>query len=419
MRPRRLAALIALTAAATLPARAADIVEQIAATVPQHAHSYAETMTVLQQLHGTERVRCWKIGTTPQGRTIAMAVAHDPQQNPRGLRRLMVIARQHGNEPAGTEASLALLRHLSSGEGRAESALLRHLALLVVPMANPDGAARSRRRNANGADLNRDWAGLTQPETRAIEAAFDEWRPHAVIDLHELPASSSKPSYQENFVETIASCGSLPAALGTNCERTSGQVSVWMGRYGIPLNCYYDTPGDDVRLCHRHFGLTRGVPAFLFESKTGRGRSLRERARYHILGMLVVANQVAYHHDEEPGAVQMAAAPVVDPAESVPQPPRRTSVALGDPQPAAADGRMLLSAHVVDGEDDFAYVTFEVGGRMVALTNAAPYEYALDTATCPAGAVEVAARAHDSAGRCIATDLRTMTLAAPAATLGE
>jgi len=410
---KRLAALTILLACAAWPA-GAEIVADIAGLVPRQAHSYAEVMAALQELHATERVRCWSLGTTHEGRTVAMAVVHDPEHDPRSLRKLLIIARQHGNEPAGSEAALALLRHFAAGEGQAERALLRRVALMIVPMANPDGASRSQRRNGAGVDLNRDWASLSQPETQAIEGAFLEWRPDVVIDLHELPAASSKSSYQENFVETIASCQALPAVLGASCGRTSAQISVWMKRYGIPLNCYYDTPGDDVRLCHRHFGLHHLVPSYLFESKTGRGRSLPERAAYHILGALVIANQLAYHHDEPLQPVQMAAtpAPAAEP-ESAPAPEARlTTVMLGEPEPdAGREGRTLLWADV-EGNDEFAYLTFELNGRVLVLSNREPYSYSLDPATCPEGPVEIAARAYDGSGRCIAGDRRTVTIVA-------
>ncbi|MGC9319650.1 MAG: hypothetical protein ACP5KN_16585, partial [Armatimonadota bacterium] len=54
------AALIAvLLAVATAPAGAGDIVDAITARVPRHPHSYAEVMAALQELHLTDRVRCW------------------------------------------------------------------------------------------------------------------------------------------------------------------------------------------------------------------------------------------------------------------------------------------------------------------------------------------------------------------------
>ncbi|MGI5816841.1 MAG: DUF2817 domain-containing protein [Armatimonadota bacterium] len=412
---------IIVACAAILPAQA-DIVAEIAARVPSQPHSYAEMMSAMQTMHETDRVHCSSVGVTRQGRHIAMAVVADPEYDPRQLRKLLIIARQHGNEPAGTEAALALLKHFTESEGRAERALLRHVALLVIPMVNPDGASRSSRGNAAGVDLNRDWVARTQPETQAVETVFRDWQADAVIDLHELPASSSKAIYQENFIETMGTHSNLPEVVTASCGRTSGQISTWMKRYGIPLNAYFNGASSDRRLAHRHFGLNHGVSSYLFESKTGRGRSLRDRATYHVLGMLVVANQLAYHYPGgEAPTLQVAAAPdVACEVEQAPEPaPPVTRVQLGDPAPdTRREGRTLLWAEV-ESTEDFAYLTFELDGRMLVLTNQAPWEYSLDPAICPEGPVEVAARAYDASGRCVATDSRTMTLVQPGATLGE
>lgn len=418
---KRRCALIIVAVCLAWPA-GAEIVADIVGLVPRQSHSYAQVMATLQELHATPRVSCWSLGTTRGGRKIPMAVVCAPDADARALRKLMIIARQHGNEPAGTEAAMALLRHFATTEGRAETALLERVALLIIPMANPDGAVAGRRANGAGVDLNRDWSALSQPETRAIEGAFLEWRPDVVIDLHELPAYSSKPSYQENFVETIGSHSALPATLSLNCGRASGQLSVWMRRYGIPLNVYYDTPGDDTRLCHRHFGLKHQVPSFLFESKTGAGRDLAQRCAYHVLGVLVIANQLAYHYNEALPPVQMASVPPAQPTPAVEPPspePRRTTVTLGEPGPdEARDGRVVLSAEVTPDEE-FAYLTFELNGRVLVLTNRAPWQYSLDAGACPEGPVRITARAYDYSGRCLASDERTVTIVTPGAHLGE
>ena len=52
-------------------------------------------------------------------------------------------------------------------------------------MMNPDGAEAGTRRNAAGADLNRDHIALEQPETQALHRVVRRVRPHVAVDSHE------------------------------------------------------------------------------------------------------------------------------------------------------------------------------------------------------------------------------------------
>ena len=93
-----------------------------------------------------------------------------------------LIGQQHGNEPAGGEAMLALAKALSDGE---LTPLLDALSIVIVPRANPDGAAASQRENANGFDINRDHGLLTQPEVKLLHGLVRQVPPALVIDAHE------------------------------------------------------------------------------------------------------------------------------------------------------------------------------------------------------------------------------------------
>ena len=66
---------------------------------------------------------------------------------------IWLIGQQHGNEPAGGEAMLALASALAQGE---LAPLLAKVSVVIVPRANVDGAAADRRVLASGADPNRD-----------------------------------------------------------------------------------------------------------------------------------------------------------------------------------------------------------------------------------------------------------------------
>jgi hypothetical protein len=129
-----------------------------------------------------------KLGLTQQGRDIPYLVfTAEGLRDAAAIRALgrpivWLIGQQHGNEPAGGEAMLALAHALAGGE---LAGLLDRITVVIVPRANPDGAAAFRRTTANGLDMNRDYILLSLPETRAIETKAAELPPDIIIDAHE------------------------------------------------------------------------------------------------------------------------------------------------------------------------------------------------------------------------------------------
>jgi hypothetical protein len=101
--------------------------------------------------------------------------------------RLLFLGQQHGNEPAGGAALLALVHAIAADPER----LPADTELWVVPQVNPDGAAAGSRRNGADVDLNRDHLTLSQPETRAIHALARRIRPDVVVDGHEFGRDSA------------------------------------------------------------------------------------------------------------------------------------------------------------------------------------------------------------------------------------
>jgi Zinc carboxypeptidase len=100
---------------------------------------------------------------------------------------LWFIGLQHGNEPAGGEAMMALAAMLADGELKP---FLDRVSVVVVPRANPDGAAAFTRATASRADLNRDHILLTLPESAALHAKLIALPPDVVIDAHEFSVAN-------------------------------------------------------------------------------------------------------------------------------------------------------------------------------------------------------------------------------------
>lgn len=390
-----------------LASASSDILSDICRQSPPAGRSYAGVVNDLHSLQSNPRVTLDCAGRSTQGRNLPIAIVRDPSVPLENLVRVFIIARQHGSEEAGTTASLALVRYFANSDDTLAKDLLRQMALIVIPVANPDGMSVSRRANSGGVDLNRDWYTFSQPETRAIAAAVRKYHPHALIDMHELPAASSKPAYHDNFIQTIGKSARLPVELSKDCATTSARLESWMGQCRIPVSVYYDTPGDSLNLCHRYFGLNCGIPSYLFESKCGRGRGLATRTRFHVLGALIVANYALHRYYEPTDAPAVAAAP-----QEAPDPPPAGPVEVQLSQPGerqVARGQMPVVAAVKFAPAG-AYVLFHVDGAMKALTNAVPHEYLLDTRAYSDGQHVVEVQVCDVGGRVLGQTRATFVI---------
>ncbi|MFN3438833.1 MAG: M14 family metallocarboxypeptidase [Acidovorax sp.] len=137
---------------------------------------------------GATRTKLLNLGMSQRGEPILGVVATraantDPATlESSGRPTVVLIGQQHGDEPAGGEALLVVSRELTQG---LLEPLLDRINVIVVPRANPDGAAASTRVTANGVDMNRDHLLLNTPEARALAQVVNDYRPILVVDAHE------------------------------------------------------------------------------------------------------------------------------------------------------------------------------------------------------------------------------------------
>lgn len=137
----------------------------------------------------SDRVEIDVIGKTAQKRPLHLVQLGFPKPVDAAKARrqptIMFVCSQHGNEPAGREACLRLLRDLAFTDDKELLDQLRSSTVLFVPSANPDGSAANTRENTAGVDINRDHLNLVTPEARAIAEVVREWEPDVSMDLHE------------------------------------------------------------------------------------------------------------------------------------------------------------------------------------------------------------------------------------------
>ncbi|MCL7714470.1 M14 family zinc carboxypeptidase [Stenotrophomonas mori] len=136
--------------------------------------------------------------TTDRGFTveqIAQSAEGRPLRHVRwgeGPTRVLLWSQMHGDESTATMALADLFRFLGENPRHPlVQQLHRETTLHVVPILNPDGAARFQRRNAQGIDINRDAAALASPEARALKALRDRLQPPFGFNLHD-----QRPGYR-------------------------------------------------------------------------------------------------------------------------------------------------------------------------------------------------------------------------------
>lgn len=108
----------------------------------------------------------------------AAPIAAPPLHRP----AVVVIAGQHGDEPAGSEALIVIAQELAAGR---LARILDQVDVYLLPRANPDGAVLGQRDAADGSDVNRDHLLLRTPEAQALAQLLRSVEPVVVLDLHE------------------------------------------------------------------------------------------------------------------------------------------------------------------------------------------------------------------------------------------
>ncbi|UCD50397.1 MAG: DUF2817 domain-containing protein [Phycisphaerales bacterium] len=164
------------------------------------------------------------LGHSVQGRPILAQLFGD------GPDATLFIATIHGNEPAGTPLMGALADHLTD-----HPELLRGRRVVVVAVANPDGMARRTRENIRGVDLNRNFearnrinnatnglGALSEPESKAIHAAIDQFSPDRIISLHQ----------PLNCIDYDGPAKALAARMATYCHLSVKKLGARPGSLG-------------------------------------------------------------------------------------------------------------------------------------------------------------------------------------------
>ncbi len=210
------------------------------------------------------------LGRSVQGRAITAQVLGD------GIDTTLVIATIHGNEPAGTPLVKRLADHLMANQD-----LLAGRTIVIIPVANPDGLAAGTRENVRGIDLNRNFEAsnrvntatnghqpLSEPESRALHAAIQEFSPNRILTLHQPlncidydgPGKALAAAVAAACRLPVKKLGAMPGSLGSYTGEELGIATITVELPSAASNLSEDALWDRYGQA-MIVGITHSVPA--------------------------------------------------------------------------------------------------------------------------------------------------------------
>ncbi len=318
--------------------------------------SHDEVLTYVKQLasQSDNALRVELIGTSQQGRDIPLLLLSTPDGFQPSRPTVLILGQQHGNEPAGGEAALALAEQLVT----VQRSLLNRVNVLIMPRANPDGAQNFVRATANGLDVNRDHLLLQTPEARAIAATALRFAPQVVMDLHEFTVGGR---WLDKFAAYAKYDALLQAATVGNMNSTVADLALreFVGNARKALESqgqsvfWYHTSSTDPKDAvvsmggvqpdtgRNVYGLRHAVSILIETRGVGLGRAhLTRRVHSHVVASLAVIQTAA----ERGPALQAAI--------------RAAGEAM---QANACQGELVISAQATPGRETLQFVDAKTG----------------------------------------------------------
>ncbi len=104
----------------------------------------------------------------------------------KGKKKIFLWSQMHGDEPTATAALFDIFNFINAPENKDFcEKLFERVTLYFLPMVNPDGAERFKRRNFYDIDLNRDASRLQCPEAVILKGVFDSLKADFGFNLHD------------------------------------------------------------------------------------------------------------------------------------------------------------------------------------------------------------------------------------------
>ncbi|MFH5884179.1 M14 family metallopeptidase [Halalkalibaculum sp. DA3122] len=236
----------------------------------------------------------------------------------------------HGNEASGSEAAMKTLYELVRPGNDHVGRWLKNTMVIMDPMLNPDGRDRyvhwyketagdeanphadarehnepwpGGRTNHYYFDLNRDWAWLTQKESRQRNEIFQQWLPHIHVDFHE--QNHNAPYYfapaAEPFHKAITEWQrQFQYTIGKN-HADYFDANNWLYFTREVFDLFYPSYGDTYPTYNGSIGMTyeqAGQAGLRIIQAEGDTLTLRDRLTHHVTTGLSTI-EIASRHAKE------------------------------------------------------------------------------------------------------------------------
>lgn len=238
----------------------------------------------------------------------------------------------HGNEASSSEAAMKTIYELVRPDNSETKEWLRNTVVIMDPMLNPDGRDRyvhwyketvgdtfnaggearehhepwpGGRTNHYYFDLNRDWAWLTQKESRHRVEEYQKWMPHIHVDFHE--QSYTSPYYfapaAEPFHKAITEWQrNFQYTIGENHAEYFNDNN-WLYFTREVFDLFYPSYGDTYPIFNGSIGMTYeqaggGYAGLGIEKQNGDTLSLGNRLAHHYTTGLSTVEISSQHADQ-------------------------------------------------------------------------------------------------------------------------
>lgn len=141
---------------------------------------HSDIMPLIDKLKHQKGFTVKVVGKSVEGRELKLITIGN------GKKKIFMWSQMHGDEPTATAALFDIFNFINDPANKDFCAVLfEKVTLYFLPMVNPDGAEKFKRRNFYDIDLNRDASRLQCPEAIILKSVFDSLKADFGFNLHD------------------------------------------------------------------------------------------------------------------------------------------------------------------------------------------------------------------------------------------